>query len=318
MTTFIIKRLIHAVIVLIIVSVGIFIAIRILPGDPILLLITRNQQDEYTQEQLDQLRHEHGLDRPLVIQYIDWIGNVAHGDFGTSIMYNTPVMNEVKRRIPITLNLSLPAFLISMMIGIPAGVLCAIRRSKPIDTIVTTLANLGITIPSFWLGFILIYILSLQFKLLPVMGYTPPFTNLLLNLKQLIMPVLCLAIPPIASMTRQTRSSMLDVIRQDYIRTAWSKGLKERAVIIRHALKNGLIPVLTLSGMGLGHIIGGSVIIESVFNIPGMGRLAATAVNSQDYPYVQCILFIIAVMVLLTNLLVDILYGWLDPRIKYN
>jgi peptide/nickel transport system permease protein len=185
MTTFIIKRLIHAVIVLIIVSVGIFIAIRILPGDPILLLITRNQQDEYTQEQLDQLRHEHGLDRPLVIQYIDWIGNVAHGDFGTSIMYNTPVMNEVKRRIPITLNLSLPAFLISMMIGIPAGVLCAIRRSKPIDTIVTTLANLGITIPSFWLGFILIYILSLQFKLLPVMGYTPPFTNLLLNLKQL-------------------------------------------------------------------------------------------------------------------------------------
>jgi peptide/nickel transport system permease protein len=177
---------------------------------------------------------------------------------------------------------------------------------------------MGITIPIFWLGTMLIYLFSLQFHWLPVQGYTSPFTDLVKNIRQIIMPVFCLAIFPISSITRQTRSSMLEVLRQDYIRTAWSKGLKERLVVTRHALKNGLIPVVTLSGMGLSMILGGSVLIETVFNIQGVGQTLVNAVFAHDYPVVQGFIFFVAIAVLFVNFAVDISYGWLDPRIRYG
>jgi peptide/nickel transport system permease protein len=318
MTSYLIRRLVMAVVVILIVSVLVFVAMRLLPGDPIRMLVTQSELQEFTEQQIAQLKAEFGLDKPLVIQYFNWIGGIFRGDMGQSILHRAPVAGEIIRRLPITLHIGLTAYFIGLIIGIPAGIICAIRRGKVIDTIVTTLSNLGITVPGFWLGVMMIYFFGLYLRWLPVEGYTSPFDNFWLSTRQLIMPVICLVLFPIASMTRQTRSSMLEVMRQDYIRTAWSKGLRERIIIMRHALKNGLIPVITLSGMGLSMIIGGSVIIEQVFNIPGMGRLAVTSILNQDYPYVQGIVLIIATFVMLVNLLVDVTYGWLDPRIRYS
>jgi peptide/nickel transport system permease protein len=316
MVTFGMRRLVQAVIVLILVTIIVFVAMRLLPGDPVRMLITASQQRAYSEEQITLLRHKFGLDRPMVIQYFDWLLKAVQGDLGISIRENTPVAEQIVHRFPITVHLGLVAFFIGIIVGIPIGVVSAVRRATWIDTLVTTLANIGITLPVFWLGIILIYFFSLYLKWLPVMGYTSPFTDFWLSTKQLIMPVACLAVFPIASTARQTRSSLLEVMRQDYIRTAWSKGLSERSVIIGHALKNGLIPVITLSGMLLTVIIGGEVLIETVFNIPGMGRLLVTSVINQDYPYVQGIVLIMAVIVLLVNLAVDIIYSYVDPKIQ--
>ena len=318
MTTYIIRRLILAAIVLFLVSVFVFLAMRLLPGDPILMYMSASSVQEITEEQLDEVRHEFGLDKTLPMQYLDWITGVFHGDLGTSILNRSPVTQEILRRLPITFHLGVLAFIIAAVVGIPAGVLCAIRRGGWLDNFVTTLANIGITVPVFWLGIILIYVFALYFGWLPVMGYTSPFENFWLSTKQIIMPVFCLAVGPLAGNARQARSSMLEVIHKDYIRTAWSKGLRERAIIIKHALKNGLMPVVTLSGIGVGTILGGAVLIEQVFNIPGMGRLAVTSVMNQDYPYVQAIALIMATSIVFSNLLVDISYGWLDPRVHYD
>jgi peptide/nickel transport system permease protein len=318
MTTYIIRRLLLAIVVVFIVSVLVFFAMRFLPGDPILMIITPTQNREFNEQQIAQLKHEFGLDRPLIIQYLSWVNHAFHGDLGLSIIDRTPVSKKIFKTIPITLHIGLTAFIIGIIVGIPAGIVCAIRRGTLLDTVVTSLSNLGITVPIFWLGLMLIYLFGLYLKWLPVMGYTSPFTDFGMSTKQLIMPVICLALFPIASNARQTRSSMLEVMRQDYIRTAWSKGLREKIVILTHALKNGLIPVINLSGVGLSLIIGGTVIIEQVFNIPGMGRLTLTSITNQDYPYVQGIILIVAVVVSLVNLLVDLVCAWIDPRIKYS
>jgi peptide/nickel transport system permease protein len=291
---------------------------RLLPGDPILMLVTASEEQSATQEQIDSLRHEFGLDKPMVVQYFKWLGGVLHGDLGKSILQRAPVGKEIIRRLPITLHLGLLAFIISVIIGVPAGIICAVRRGTWLDTVITFLTNIGITIPNFWMGIVLIYIFAVHLRWLPVQGYTSPFTDLLKNTKQILMPVFCLCVFPIASAARQTRSSMLEVMHQDYVRTAWSKGLRERVIILRHGLKNALIPVITLMGMAFSMIIGGAVIIETVFNIPGMGRLAVASVLNQDYPYVQGITLIIAITIVLINLLVDIIDGWLDPKIHYN
>jgi peptide/nickel transport system permease protein len=318
MTTYIIRRLLLAIVVVFIVSVLVFFAMRFLPGDPILMIITPTQNREFNEQQIAQLKHEFGLDRPLIIQYLSWVNHAFHGDLGLSIIDRTPVSKKIFKTIPITLHIGLTAFIIGIIVGIPAGIVCAIRRGTLLDTVVTSLSNLGITVPIFWLGLMLIYLFGLYLKWLPVMGYTSPFTDFGMSTKQLIMPVICLALFPIASNARQTRSSMLEVMRQDYIRTAWSKGLREKIVILTHALKNGLIPVINLSGVGLSLIIGGTVIIEQVFNIPGMGRLTLSSITNQDYPYVQGIILIVAVVVSLVNLLVDLVCAWIDPRIKYS
>lgn len=318
MQTYILRRLMQAVIVLILVTMVVFLAMRMLPGDPIYMIMTSGEMTNITKEQIEAIRHEFGLDKPIVFQYFDWVRGVVHGDFGVSLALRRSPLELISRAVPVTLNLSLLAFAISLIIGIPAGVICAVRRGRWIDTVVTVIANIGITIPIFWLGTMLIYLFSLKFHWLPVQGYTSPFDDLLKNIRQLIMPVFCLAIFPISSITRQTRSSMLEVMSQDYIRTAWSKGLTQRVVVVKHALKNGLIPVVTLSGMGLSIIIGGSVLIETVFNINGVGQILIDAVFAHDYPVVQGFILFIAMGVLLINLIVDISYAWLDPRIRYG
>jgi peptide/nickel transport system permease protein len=318
MTTYIIRRLMQSLLVLLIVTIIVFLAMRLLPGDPILMYLTMRDVEGSTQEQIDALRKEFGLDKPWVVQYAEWISGVVRGDLGKSILHRGSVTTEIIRRIPITLHLGALAFLISILLGIPAGIISAIKRGKWLDTVVTLLANLGITVPIFWLGILLIYFFSLYLRVLPVFGYTSPFKNFWLSTRQIIMPVFCLSVFAIASGARQTRSSMLEVMRQDYIRTAWSKGLRERVIIVRHALKNALIPVVTLKGMSVSYIIGGSVLIETVFNIPGMGRLAVDGVLSQDYAIVQGVILVIATAVTLVNVVVDISYGWLDPRIRYG
>ena len=318
MTTYIIRRLIQSVFVLIIVTLLVFFTMNLLPGDPILIFMSSGELKNTSLQEIEVLRHEFGLDRPLLVQYFDWLGGVIYGDFGISIIQREPVMKEITRRLPITLLLSSISLVISTIVGIPAGVVCAVRRGKWIDTIVTIIANAGITIPVFWLGIMLIYLFALNLGWLPVQGYTSPLTDFVKSIRQMIMPVFCLSIFSVSSITRQTRSSMLEVMKQDYIRTAWAKGLRERLVILRHGLKNGLIPIVTLIGMSFSFIIGGSVLVENVFNIPGVGRLVVNAVFVQDYPVVQGFVLIVAVIVLLSNLIVDISYGWLDPRIRYG
>jgi peptide/nickel transport system permease protein len=315
---YIIRRLILAVIVLLITTVVVFLAMHLLPGDPILLKMTQSEVRSTSLEQIAYLKHQFGLDKPLIVQYFSWIGGAIHGDLGVSILYQDKVINSLKQSIPITAHIGALAELGGFIIGIPLGVICAVRRGKWLDTLITVLANLGITVPIFWLGILLMYLFALELRWLPVFGYTSPFENFWLSTKQLIMPVFCLGVFPLAAIMRQTRSSMLEVMRQDYIRTAWSKGLTERKVVIKHAMKNGLIPVLTFVGLGITNIIGGSVLIETVFNIPGMGRLLVFSILNQDYTVTQGITLIIAVVVVLVNLLVDISYGWLDPRIRYT
>lgn len=318
MTAYIIRRLLQGVVILVIVTMLIFVVMHFLPGDPLVLYVAQHQMENLPQQELEALRHEFGLDKSIPAQYVDWMSALLRGDLGTSIFYREKVAKLIGERLPVTLHLGIMTFLLSSIVGTAAGVVCAVRRGTWLDTTVTVFANLGITIPGFWLGIVLIYAFALKLGWLPVFGYTSPFENFWLSTKQIIMPVFCLCLIPIASLARQTRSSMLEVVRQDYIRTAWAKGLKERVIVTRHALKNGLIPVVTLLGMQVRNIFGGAVLIETVFNIPGIGRLMVQAVFGQDYQVVQAGVLVSAVVVMLSNLIVDLSYGWLDPRIRYD
>ena len=256
MTSYIIRRLIQSICVLIIVTFIIFAIMRLLPGDPILLYVSQADYSSISSdEEIEALRHEFGLDKSLPKQYVDWILNVLHGDLGESIFYGTKVTEEIATALPVTLHLGLIAFIFGILIGVPGGVICAVRRGKWIDAILTVFANIGITAPIFWLGILMIFLFGLKLDLLPIQGYTSPFDDFWLSTRQIIMPCLCLIVFPIAGTVRQTRSAMLEVIRQDYIRTAWAKGLSERFIITRHAMRNGIIPVVTLQGLHIPHIL---------------------------------------------------------------
>jgi len=319
MTAYITRRLIQSLIVLVIVTLMVFFVIRLLPGDPLTIYIAQNASIEaMPPEMVDQLRHQFGLDKPIMVQYFNWVGNIFQGDFGTSIYYRENVGKLMLERFPITLHLGITALILGALLGILAGLLAAIRRGTWLDKIITPLTYIGITVPVFWLGILMILAFGLKLNWLPTFGYTSPIVDFWLSTRQIIMPVICLAVFGLAANARQMRSSMLEVTRQDYIRTAWAKGLSERVIIIRHALKNSLIPVITLMGIGIGTIFGGSVLVETVFAIPGMGRLLVTSIFGQDYVVVQAITLVIAVVVLVVNTLVDISYGWFDPRIRYS
>jgi len=318
MGTYIIRRILQMILIMLLVTVIVFLMVRLLPGDPILMFLSSQDLEQITQEQIDHLKHELGLDRPMIIQYFEWLGQVSHGDLGRSLINRNKIIDDVKRRLPITFQLGALAFIISILIGIPVGVVAAVTRGSWLDNLLTSLGNLGICIPSFWLGILLIYMVSYKLDLLPMFGFVSFFKDPWGNIQHIILPVICLGLAPIATGIRLTRSSMLEVLRQDYIRTAWSKGLKQQSVIIGHALKNGLIPVITVKGMTLAAIVGGSVLIETVFSIPGMGRLAVEGLFAQDYSIVQACLLIGGTVTLGANLLVDLSYGWLDPRIRYR
>lgn len=318
MTTYIVRRLLQGIVILLLVTFFIFLVMRLLPGDPLMMYVGQTDVGKASPQELAALRHEFGLDKPFMIQYIDWIGGVLHWDLGVSIFYQENVGYLVSQSLPKTIHLGLTSIVISGVLGISFGVICALRRGKWPDTVFTILANVGITVPSFWLGILLIYLFALKLGWLPVYGYTSPFTDFWQSTRQIIMPVFCLALFPIASLTRQTRSSVLEVTRQDYIRTAWAKGLRERVIVIRHIIKNALIPVITMVGMQVSIVFGGTVLIETVFNISGMGRLITEAVFGHDYQIVQSGVLIVALVVVLSNLIVDISYGWIDPRIRYG
>ncbi len=291
---------------------------RLLPGDPLILYFAQsNVLADLTPEKLAELHHQYGLDRPIIVQYLSWLGGVFQGNFGNSMFYHLNVIDLLKIRYPITLYLGLISFVVSAILGILAGLVAAVRRGKWLDNIITPSTYIGITIPIFWLGILMIYVFGIQLNWLPIIYSSPP-ESFGMGIKQIIMPVICLSVPAIAGVARQMRSSMLEVIRQDYIRTAWSKGLVERSIIFKHALKNSLIPVITVLGLEFSIIVGGSVIVETIFSIPGIGYLMVTSIFNQDYAVVQACTLVFAVMIVLANLLVDISYGWLDPRIKYT
>jgi peptide/nickel transport system permease protein len=318
MGTYIIRRVLQMILIMLLVTIIVFLMVRLLPGDPIRMFLSQQDMDVVTPEQVAFLRHQYGLDRPMLIQYFDWLGQIAHGNLGQSIITRRNIIDDVKHRMPITFELGILAFIISNIIGIPLGVIAAVKRGTWLDNLMTGFGNLGICVPSFWLGILLIYVVSYKLDLVPMFGFVSPFTDFWGNIKHIILPVICLGVAPIATDIRMVRSCMLEVLRQDYIRTAWSKGLKQQMVIIKHALKNGLIPVITMKGMTLAAIVGGSVIIEQVFSITGMGRLAVEGLFAHDYPIVQATLLISGIVILGANLLVDLSYGWFDPRIRYR
>ncbi len=320
MTTYIIRRLLLGILVLVIVSILIFLFMRLLPGDPLYMYLDPNTAMDLSPEKRAELMHEFGMDGPLPVQYFHWISGVLQGDLGKSTLNNGERINSMlAERIPITVYIGVLAFILGSLLGIGCGTICALRRGKWIDTVLTIFANTGITIPSFFIGVIFIYIFTYKLGILrPPIGYVSPFTNFGINIQQIIMPVITLSIFQLSSLTRITRSSVLEVMQQDYIRTAWAKGLRERLIITRHILKNGLIPVVTSLGLHVGFIFGGSVVIETVFSIPGMGRLMRDAVFSYDYQVVQSGTLIIAAIIVLANLLADISYGWFDPKIRYS
>jgi peptide/nickel transport system permease protein len=314
MTTYLIRRLLQTLVILLFVTVIVFMIMHLLPGDPVRIMLG----DEATPEQIELMRKELGLDKPLPVQYLSWLGDVLQGDLGRSIAYKQDVNELVAKRIPITFHLGFSAFILAVIIGIPAGVIAAVKRGSWIDSLITVSANIGMAVPTFWLGILGVYLFALKLGWLPVQGYTSPFEDPWQSFRQSVMPIILMSLTALASLTRQTRSAMLEVIRQDYIRTARSKGLSERRVILGHALRNALIPVVTLLGMQLGFLVGGSVFIEQVFNIPGMGRLMVQSIFGQDYVVVQSVVLIVAATVALANLLVDIAYGYIDPRIRYR
>jgi peptide/nickel transport system permease protein len=310
--------LLLGLVIIILVTILVFLVMRLLPGDPLFLFLAENQLENLTEEQLPEMRHQYGLDKSLPMQYIDWIGKIFQGDLGISVYNQNKVSKLLVERFPVSFELSVIAWIFGHALGLLVGIVAALRRGKWIDSLSTGFTYIGVTIPSFWLAILLIYLMGLKLGWLPLSGWTSPSVDLGMHIKQLIMPVFCLSIAGIASTARLMRSSMLEVIRQDYIRTAWSKGLNERVIVIRHALKNSFIPIITVLGMGIAHIFGGSFIIETLFSIPGMGRLMVTSLYAHDYAVVQFSALFTAFLIVMSNVIVDISYGFFDPRIRYN
>jgi peptide/nickel transport system permease protein len=318
MTAYILRRLLHAGLVVLLVSILVFVVMRLLPGDPILMYVTAADMQSSSTEQVEALKTQLGLDRPLVVQYLDWLGKAIRGDMGQSILFHYSVTDEILRRLPISLSLGIMALIVGVIVGPIVGAVSAVKRGTWLDTTLTVAATIGITAPSFWVGIILIYIFGLKLGLLPVYGYTSPFTDFWGSLQQSILPVLVLAVFPVAAAARQTRSSVLEVLQQDYVRTARAKGLSQQSTVVGHVFKNALMPVATLQGEVFRNIVAGSVVVETIFVIPGMARMLLNGTLSADYPVVQGVILVIAVAVVLANLFVDIVYAWLDPRIQYG
>ena len=313
MIRYIALRLGQAVVVALIVSVLAFLFMQLVPGDPAAAIAGF----ETTPEQIEKIRQELWLDRSLPVQYGHWMDEILHGRLGMSVRHHEDVSTVILRRAPISVFLAGSGILLGGIIGVMIGLLSAIRRGSFVDAVVRVFANFGLAMPVFWLGIILIYVVGLQLGWLPICGWTSPLEDFWLGIRKSIMPIICLSVFPMAFLARQTRSSMLEVVHEDYIRTAWAKGLRERVVVMRHALKNALIPVITSLGLLVARMAGGAVLTETVFNIPGMGRLMVDSVMNMDYMIVQGCIVVIAIIVLFTNLAVDLSYGLFNPRIRY-
>jgi peptide/nickel transport system permease protein len=316
MTTYIIQRVLQMIPVMLLASVISFSIIFLLPGDPALLIL--GDQLASDRQIYEAKRAELGLDRPLPIQYLDWLGKTVRGDLGTSTRDRQPVLQGIRDRLPVTLQLSAMAMLLALVIALPAGIISALKPNSSWDIASSLVAFGGIALPNFWFGILLIYLFAVTLRWLPPSGYVPFAQDPVESMTRMLMPALTLGLGLSAVLMRQTRSSLLEVLHQDYITTARAKGLGKRAVVLRHALKNGLIPVVTVLGLQLGVLFGGAIITESIFSIPGIGRWAVDSITTRDFPVVQAVSLVMAIGVLASNLLADIAYAYIDPRIHYR
>jgi peptide/nickel transport system permease protein len=312
-TTYVARRVLAIVPVVFGISVLVFLLVHLIPGDVAQILLGTQATDQ----QIETLRRTFGLDRPLPIQYLDWLSHVLRGDFGVSFRTNRPVLPDLVSRFGVTLQLTLVSMLVALLVAIPLGVASAANRGRGSDAVARVLALLGLSIPNFWLGTLLILFVSLVLHWLPPVGFVSLLDNPWQAIQTLILPSVALGTAVAAFIMRLVRSSLLEVLRQDYVRTARAKGLHDRTVLYRHALKNAFIPVLTVIGVQVGYLLGGAVIIESIFSLPGMGRFLLDSISNRDYSIVQGGVLFIALIFSLVNLSVDLLYGWLDPRIRY-
>jgi len=313
MGKYIIKRILQMLMVVIIVAIITFLLTELLPADPVYLI----GGTELTQEEYNRIYQELNLDKPIVERFLIWSRNALRGDFGKSYTYHKDVWELISVRIPMTLYLSFLSLLISIPLGMLFGMITALKRGSKTDTVITLLANICSCLPQFWIGICLLYFLGLKLKLLPTIGlHWPSEVGLAQHIKELIMPTICLSLGGIASFTRQTRSSMLEVIRQDFIRTARSKGIREKLVILRHIMRNGMIPIVTVIGNRLAYMIGGSMFVENVFAIPGIGSLMVKSVTSSDVPTIQALVMLTTLVSCSAYLLTDIMYVVVDPRIS--
>ena len=319
MGAYVIRRIVIGFIILLIVTMLVFLLVRLLPGDPLMIYLgsfNTGGQTNIGPEELEVLRHQYGLDRSYPEQYWDWLTDILRGDLGRSVTIGASITELIGERMPRTAYIGLITFVIGTTGGVIVGLICALRRGSWLDNTLTTLANIGMTVPTFWLGILLIYLFAYRLGWLPSFGWVNPFDNFWDSTKHLIMPIAAVTLGSVAGMARLMRSCMLEVMRTDYVRTAWAKGLRERVIVVRHQIKNAIIPVVTAMGGALGVILGGSVFIETVFAIPGMGRLMVTAIFDYDYQVVQAGTLLFGAIIIFSNLAVDILWGWLDPRIR--
>lgn len=320
MGVYLTKRVLLFFPTLLLVTVVVFVILRVVPGDPAVLLLAGTGEDadeQYTQEQLDKLRAKLGTDRPIYVQYADWVWKMLRLDFGESYFFRSPVYDDIKERLPVTLELGILSVLLASVVAIPLGVYSAIKQNTFGDYVARVITITGLALPNFWVAIMTIFFLVLLFGYFPPLGYVSLWDNPWTNLQQMIFPAIALGTSNMAFLARITRSAMLEVLHDDYIRTARAKGLSERVVIYRHALKNALLPVVTVSGYEFGRLISGTVIIEVIFLVPGMGRLLVTSIFNRDFPMIQAVVMLIAVIVLVLNVLMDLVYGWLNPRIRY-
>jgi peptide/nickel transport system permease protein len=315
MTAYILRRVAQMPLVIALVTIVVFVVMHLLPGDPVYAII--GQSGNVDQAEIAALRQQYGLNDPVPVQYIHWVGDVLHGDFGRSSISRTPIGPQLLDRIPVTAQLGVASLLVAVLIGIPAGTLAAIRRNSWIDMAVTVVAMVGIAVPSFWLSMLLIWLFVVSLGWLPATGFVGVWNSPLAALRFTLLPAAALGLTLAGSVMRYTRSSVLEVLNQDYVRTARAKGLHERGVVVRHVLRNSMLPVITILGLQLGAVLAGSVIIESMFAIPGLGRMAVTAISGRDYPSLQAVVLFFTVVVLGVNLLTDIVYALIDPRIRY-
>jgi peptide/nickel transport system permease protein len=309
----ILRRLAATIPVMGVVAIAVFALLHLTPGDPAVIIAG----DYATTDDIARIRTRLGLDKPFLAQVGIWLGQVLRGDLGTSIFSGLPVTRLIAQRTEVTLFLTLYAMLISIGVGVPLGIIAAWKQGSLLDRVVMILAVSGFSMPVFWLGFLLVYVFAISLAWLPVQGYVPLTSGLPAMLRHLTLPALTLSVVYMALIARMTRASMLGVLGEDYIRTAFAKGLAPRGVLVRHALKNASLPVVTIIGLGFALLIGGAVVTESVFALPGLGRLTVDAIIRRDYPVIQGVILIVSGVYVLINLVIDVLYVVLDPRIRY-
>lgn len=306
MSTYVLRRVLQSIVVLFGVSIVVFLLARLAPGDPVALMLAETASPE----QMAAAREHYGFNDPLLMQYWLFISRAVQGDFGTSLYYDQPALSVVMDAFPATIQLTLVAFVLAVLIAVPLGVIAAIKRDTIWDYAAVGVSVIGQAAPSYWIGILLILFLSVRFKIFPSSGNFGP--------EYVVLPAITLAALLMAVLTRLTRAGMLEVLSEDFVRTARAKGLKDSSVVIRHALRNALIPLVTVMGLQLGSLLGGTVIVEQVFAWPGVGRLAVNAISSRDYPVIQAVVFLVSVVFVLLNLAIDLFYGVLDPRIRHR